>query len=607
MFFCEISRCFRSFYRYTFAFLLFCLSSLTSNANEQQAEIQQLLADYDLAGIVWTTFDDGQTNSSFSGFANIESNRRMQLDTKVQVGSVGKVVLAVGVLHLITTGKIRLDDSVEDLLPTLAWQNHWSDTAPITIEHLLAHTSGLDNIKMWQLLNSSTKPDTPLAEAFLNTDPHILTPRFEPGTQYSYSNMGYSLLGMIIQAVTGKNYEDYMDSLLEKFNMNDSTFHFVTQESDSRLAMGYFEGENPQIAVPMLLRPAGQFTTTINDMNQFIQFFLGSGMIENERIVQTDLMMRLGVPKGTFAFESGLEHGHGLALAKRDRHGAIGYCHPGQTFGFYASLCLFPEENKGYFFAINTDSESAQYDDFNRTLINQLKVRKATEDVEAGSFNNPQQDISGLYILSPNNMLDFQWLDYMFNSIYLTATEFGFKVYSLQQEEFEITTVGKFVYRRDGRINTSHVYYHDGQSAFISDGLNTYKKSSLSFLLLNWFVLILGCFALIALIARGAAVSVRGFKKGINPILLPFSVLCLLAIPVYLYSQQSFLDFGEQTAASISLAVVSAGFPFACLLAALLYAKEKKLNSFDALITLIALMLTLSLTANGVLPIIFWK
>jgi CubicO group peptidase (beta-lactamase class C family) len=580
---------------------------LISNANEQKSKIQQLLADYNLAGIVYTTFDDGQTNFSSSGFANIKSNRRMQLDTKVQVGSVGKVILAVGVLHLISTGKIHLDDSVEDLLPTLDWQNNWSSPSPITIEHLLAHTSGLDNIKMWQLLNSSTKPDTPLEEAFLNTDPYILTPRFEPGTQYSYSNMGYSLLGMIIEAVTLKNYEDYMDSLLAKLNMNDSTFHYVTQENDPRLAMGYFEGGYPQMAVPMLLRPAGQFTTTINDMSQLIQFLLGSGISKNQRIVQAALMNRLGVPKGTFAFESGLEHGHGLALAKRDRHGAVGYCHPGETFGFYANLCLFPEENKAYFFAINTDSESAQYDDFNRTLINQLKLRKDAENNELGSFNNQRQDISGLYILSPNNMLEFQWLDYMFNSIYLTATENGFNVYSLQQGTFEITTVGKFLFRRDGRIDTSHVYYRDGQFAFISDGLNTYKKSSLSFILLNWLALILGCFTLVALIARSFVVTISGFKEGINPILLPFLVLCLTVIPVYLYSQQSFFDFGEQTAASVSLALISACLPFSCLIAALLYAKEKKLKSFDALITLLTLMFTFYLTVNDVLPLIFWK
>ena len=607
MFSCDISPCFRSFSRYTLIFLLFCLTPLISNANEQKAKIQQLLADYNLAGIVYTTFDDGQTNFSSSGFANIKSNRRMQLDTKVQVGSVGKVVLAVGVLYLITTGKIHLDDSVENLLPTLDWQNHWSDNTPITIEHLLAHTSGLDNIKMWHLLNSSTKPDTPLEEAFLDTDPDILSPRFEPGTQYSYSNMGYGLLGMIIQAVTGKNYEDYMDSMLEKLNMNDSTFHYVTQESDSRLAMGYFENANPQIAVPMLLRPAGQFTTTINDMNQLIQFLLGSGISEGERIVQADLMNRLGVPRGTLAFDSGLEHGHGLALAKRDRHGAIGYCHPGETFGFYAYLCLFPEENKGYFFAINTDNESAHYDDFNRVLINQLKVRKSTENYEAGSFNNPQQDISGLYILSPNNMEEFQWLDFMFNSIYLSATDKGFNVYSLQQKEFEISNVGQFLYRRDGRLNASHVYYRDGQLAFISDGLNTYKKSPLSFMLLNWFVLLVGGLALIALIARGTVVAVNGFKQGINSILLPYSVLCLSVIPVYLYSQQSFLDFGEETAASISLAVISTMFPITCFIATLLYAITKKLKSFDALITLLVLMFTVYLTVNDVLPIIFWK
>jgi CubicO group peptidase (beta-lactamase class C family) len=193
----------------------------------------------------------------------------MTTDKRVHVGSVTKTVLATGVLRLITTGRISLDTPVADLLPGLGFDNPWAASDPVRVRHLLAHTAGLDNLRFWQAFSLKPKIDTPLIEAF-SRDPALLRVRTRPGSAYSYSSMGYGLLGLVIESVTGERYEHYLDSnLLRPLSMHDSTFEFVSQSSDARLAMGHFEEGQTQAAVAVYLRPAGQFTTTVADMAVF--------------------------------------------------------------------------------------------------------------------------------------------------------------------------------------------------------------------------------------------------------------------------------------------------------------------------------------------------
>ena len=123
--------------------------------------------------------------------------------------------------------------------------------------------------------------------------PQGLRVRARPGSRYAYSNMGYGLLGMVIEKVTGQPYERYLDAqLLQPLGMADSTFTFVTQtgaQADPRLAMGYFEHGVAQPAVPQYLRPAAQFTTTAADMGKLAHFLMGDGKLQGKRFIDPAL------------------------------------------------------------------------------------------------------------------------------------------------------------------------------------------------------------------------------------------------------------------------------------------------------------------------------
>lgn len=207
-----------------------------------QPSIESALRREGLAGAVWSTAGAGGVASiGAAGLKNTATGERMAPDSKVHVGSVAKTVLAMGVLRLVTEGKLSLDTPVAPLLPALVIDNPWNASDPVRVRHLLAHTSGLDNIRFWQLFSMEPRADTPLVAAFAG-DPSLLRVKARPGSRYAYSSMGYALLGMLIEAASGKRYEHYLDTkILAPLGMADSTFEFVGQDdaaADKRLATG---------------------------------------------------------------------------------------------------------------------------------------------------------------------------------------------------------------------------------------------------------------------------------------------------------------------------------------------------------------------------------
>src|SRR5690606_33140698 len=150
-----------------------------------------------------------------------------------------KTLIATGLLQLVTAGQVDLDAPVVRYLPALHMPNRWQATDPVRVRQLLDHTAGLDDIRLWQMFSTRATPDTPLLDAF-SRDPSLLVIRTPPGTRFSYSNMGYTVAGMVIEAVTGERYETWLDrELLHPLGMHDSTFGFTTQvgpDADPRLA-----------------------------------------------------------------------------------------------------------------------------------------------------------------------------------------------------------------------------------------------------------------------------------------------------------------------------------------------------------------------------------
>ncbi len=579
-----------------------------------ETEIQNTIENEDIVGLSWSTVSNGHVEVGSAGYANISKLEHMKPAQKMHVGSVAKSVLAMGVLHLIFEGRLSLDSNVEAMLSELNFDNAWHHRSPIKVQNLLNHTAGLDNLRMWQYLSTKPLPNTPLAEAFKSSGQNLLMVRTEPGTQYSYSNMGYALLAMVIEAVTKQRYEEFLDSnLLIPLGMTDSSFEFISQQgqsADPLLAMGYHENNVTQAAVPIYLRPAGQFTTTAPDMAKFMNFLLNGGKVNGEGFVHPEHMDMLTEPLNTDAHKAGLRMGHGLALVKRDRHNVVGMCHPGETFGFRANICLFPDEKKGFFYAANTDSETANYEKFNELFINKLSVMPApiAENTES---KVSLSTLEGIYLLSPNMIAEFEFIDMLFNFIWLEQANEQLLIKSLQSADRRLIQVGEHLFRDVNRTQASHVFYWDNENKlFLSDGLNTFKQDSAMTLRLYWVSLIFGLIGLLYIFLVGAIRAIKREKASFDRIKWGFFNLLLFCLPSYLFVQQSFLRFGDITAASVTLAFLSGILPLTLLFSLWVSLRgnlHSKIIKLDIVAIMLSIQFVLVLVIKGLLPIIFWQ
>ncbi|MBC7847777.1 MAG: beta-lactamase family protein [Flavobacterium sp.] len=165
------------------------------------------------------------------GYQNVEKNILNSTHTIYQIGSTTKEFTAAVILKLIENHQLSLDDKLSTYFPDFNRGNE------ITIKNLLTHTSGIYEILRDRVaFNGGTKPRSKKEMlCFFYNKPLD----FDPGTQYSYCNSGYMLLGLIIEKVTGKPYEQVVkDFILEPLEMKHSGFDFTGLQSPNK-AIGY--------------------------------------------------------------------------------------------------------------------------------------------------------------------------------------------------------------------------------------------------------------------------------------------------------------------------------------------------------------------------------
>ncbi|MFT5042284.1 MAG: CubicO group peptidase (beta-lactamase class C family) [Hyphomicrobiaceae bacterium] len=270
------------------------------------AEVLQPFVDkHELAGAVGLVADkDNILAVSAVGFADIAAGRKLQADAMFWIASQTKGMTAAAVMMLVDEGKVALDDPLEKHLHEFRGQMVVAEkdgehvllkkpVHPITIREVLSHTSGLP---FKSVIEEPTLDGLPLAKAVRS---YAMTPlQTEPGTHYQYSNAGINTAARIIEVITGKNYEDFMqERLFGPLGMKDTTF-WPNEEQVARLAKSYRpdaaktsleEFGLDQLTMPLTDRhrrfpmPAGGLFSTAGDTAKFCQMLLGRGEFGGKR------------------------------------------------------------------------------------------------------------------------------------------------------------------------------------------------------------------------------------------------------------------------------------------------------------------------------------
>ncbi len=174
------------------------------------AAVHPLLTRADVPGAAVALTIDGRTVSLGLGSRSPDLIHPLASDSRFYLYSVTKVLLAAATLRLVEQGRLRLDQPIEPFVPDLPLD------APITLRHLLSHTSGLPDYGGIQEYHDDLKTDPTIpwtTETLLaRTLPRGLL--FRPGEGWAYSNIGFLLVRQVIEQVAGRSLRDVLSDLL---------------------------------------------------------------------------------------------------------------------------------------------------------------------------------------------------------------------------------------------------------------------------------------------------------------------------------------------------------------------------------------------------------
>jgi CubicO group peptidase (beta-lactamase class C family) len=279
------------------------------------------------------------------GVADAESGTPVSPDaTLFRIGGISTAVTAAALLQLAESGRLGLDEDVNIFLRR--WKLPQKFDAPVTFRHILTHTGGFDDKKLE--INAPTSADERNYGVRLQK---LMPARYAPpGRYYSYSGMGYALLGSIIERYSRQNFPAAVTKhIFQPLGMKDSTFS-PNEDQMSRLATGYGKDGRPVAYSFFYDMPASAMSATASDMGRFMLAQLGEGALGRNRVLTP--MYANSMLRRHFSPHPLIE-GTGLAYREKFAGGIRTLQLSGNIPGYSSFLMLIPEKNFGIFLAAN--------------------------------------------------------------------------------------------------------------------------------------------------------------------------------------------------------------------------------------------------------------
>jgi CubicO group peptidase (beta-lactamase class C family) len=289
------------------------------------------------------------------GFGRADaSGRAVAPDTPFIIGSVSKSFTALAIMQLVEVGKVDLDAPVQRYLPWFRVADE-AASAQITVRHLLNQTSGISSKTGRSYQGSGDTSDRALERAVHKLRSADLTTPV--GATHQYSTINYSVLGLIVQSVTGQSYETYIqEHVFAPLEMRQS-FTSEAQAQPQGLATGhhYWFGRPRGVDLPYNrgLLPAGYLIASGEDMAHYLIANLNEGRYGSAAVLSPAGMAELhraAVP----AAESATSYGMGWFVGPVNGIPAVH--HQGETFNFHANVVLVPEGQWGVVVLINAEN-----------------------------------------------------------------------------------------------------------------------------------------------------------------------------------------------------------------------------------------------------------
>lgn len=261
------------------------------------------------------------------GYSQINGTEKKPLTagSRYRIGSITKMFTAAMILQLVEERKLKLTDTLDKFFPQVP------NAQKITIGQILAHRSGIHDIFLDRNLRPSSKTN-PITKDELLTLIAKGKPDFEPDAKHSYSNSGYTLLGLILEKSTGKPYgEALKERITSKIGLNDTyiaTGNIDVNKNEALTYRNLGDWKQEPETHPSILFGAGSIVSTPNDLAKFIQALFDLKLISQESLGSMKTM----------------RDGYGLGMETFQFAGKTFYGHTGGADNYGAWLAYLPEE-----------------------------------------------------------------------------------------------------------------------------------------------------------------------------------------------------------------------------------------------------------------------
>lgn len=319
-------------------------------AHAVSALVDELAGADRFSGAVLLAKDGEVLLSKAVGLADRSFDVPNRVDTKFNLGSMNKMFTAVAVLQLVQEGLLELDAHLADVLPD--YPNR-AVAERITIHQLLTHTSGLGDFFDAMSERDWTRLREPADHLPLFADEPLL---FEPGERFSYSNAGFLVLGLVIEAVTGESYYDYVREHVYAPAGMTSTDCWAIDEVVPNLAIGYTRSgpdghgrDGPLRSNVFLHRarggPAGGGFSTVEDLLRFARALQAHVLLDE---ATTELLL-----EGKIGVDPDARYAYGFLDRALNGHRTVG--HNGGAPGINGELVIFPDDGWVVAVLVNCD------------------------------------------------------------------------------------------------------------------------------------------------------------------------------------------------------------------------------------------------------------
>jgi len=333
------------------------------------------------------------------GMANSEGKVVASTNTIYSICSISKLFTSVAIMQLYDAGKLRLDDKIETILPNYNLKQQYKESGPVTIRSLLTHSSGLpreSDFPYW------TGPDFPFpTQAQMNTKLGEQQTLYPSSTYFQYSNLGMSLLGEVVENISGRPYDKYVEeNILKPLRLNSTYTYIPKEEWGKKMAIGYGatkrDGSRDKVNLfdAKAIKAAAGYSSNVEDLARFASWqfrLLNNGATEILKSSTLKEMHRVQWVDPDWKTYWGL----GFFISQQDGITIIG--HGGSCPGYRTTLQLDPKEKMAYTVMINAGGESPElFAKEIREIISKIPKDKTTKK----STINPEQ-YAGTYTSQP--------------------------------------------------------------------------------------------------------------------------------------------------------------------------------------------------------------